>query len=367
MNKVDHIPHIEDLLFTKDAKKVSWIFTDILQAIKNKASHGKLSIKYDDSPSLVAGVDPEDEQFFVATKSAFNKEPIVYKNENEIFHAKISPGLRAALHDAFFELKSRKFDGYVWQGDVLWTRKELHIEYRMCHFRINTLRYETKDHMFGALVCRSHIGVAWHTSYTGNSLKELTRVKGKALLPPVADDFNLNLLNVSVIPTMPNARIDWQDVEYIERMCHAMDVEDPQIPSSEWVTIYKRAFAANKKADLDFATLLHEIDLHYVKVANGYKSTAGYESAVVRRSDAIKWAQQNQTKIEHLYRCYHRARNVKLLILDVLEPTAHLSAFLPDGTPTKQEGFVYDDGLDVVKLVDRDVFTRANKGSAFAK
>lgn len=366
MNKVDHIPHIEDLLFTKDASQVSRILLDILQAIKDRASHGKLTIKYDGSPSLLAGVDPEDEQFFVATKSAFNKTPIVFKNENEIYHGKISRGLRSVLYDAYFFLKARKFD-FIWQGDVLWTWKELKTANRTCSFRINTLRYEPKDYMFGALFSRSKMGVAWHTAYTGDSLTELRRVRGMLPQFPLPEDYTLDLVNVAVTPTMANARMDWQDVEYAERMSYAAQVADPEIPAAEWVTIYKRAFAANKKADLDFLGLLNAIDQHYVKVANGYKTTAGYESAITRRIDAIKWTQQNQTKVEALYRAYHRVRNVKLLLLDVLEPTSILSAYLPDGTPTKQEGFVYNDGHLIVKLVDRDVFTRANAGSAFAK
>ena len=32
------------------------------------------------TPAIFAGIDPSDNQFFVAKKSVFNKNPILYKN-----------------------------------------------------------------------------------------------------------------------------------------------------------------------------------------------------------------------------------------------------------------------------------------------
>ena len=43
-----------------------------------------MTVKWDGTPAIFAGIDPEDNKFFVAKKSVFNVEPKLYKTEAEI-------------------------------------------------------------------------------------------------------------------------------------------------------------------------------------------------------------------------------------------------------------------------------------------
>jgi len=74
--------------------------------IKSGGNSSALTMKYDGSPAMVFGHDPESGKFFVATKSAFNVSPkINYTHEDiEKNHGKV-PGLANHMNQALNHLK----------------------------------------------------------------------------------------------------------------------------------------------------------------------------------------------------------------------------------------------------------------------
>ena len=60
--QLKHIEHPEDTILTGDLSAINW-FT----------IQGKLSLKIDGCPAIVWGTNPENDKFFVGTKSVFNK------------------------------------------------------------------------------------------------------------------------------------------------------------------------------------------------------------------------------------------------------------------------------------------------------
>ena len=66
-----------------------------------------------------AGIDPEDNKFFVAKKSVFNVEPKLYKTEAEI-DADLSGNLNSKFKIALKEFSKLGITG-VLQGDLMFT------------------------------------------------------------------------------------------------------------------------------------------------------------------------------------------------------------------------------------------------------
>ncbi len=65
--KNKHLEHPEDSIFTSGRKGLH----NILNFLEGKNS--KVSVKYDGAPAIVWGVNPDNNRFFVGTKSVFNK------------------------------------------------------------------------------------------------------------------------------------------------------------------------------------------------------------------------------------------------------------------------------------------------------
>ena len=64
-----HLEHLEDSIF--DGRRVA------LAAVKQALTVKKVSVKWDGAPAIVFGTNPANGQFFVGTKSVFNKKKVL--------------------------------------------------------------------------------------------------------------------------------------------------------------------------------------------------------------------------------------------------------------------------------------------------
>ena len=105
--QLKHIEHPEDTILTGDLSAINW-FT--LQ--------GKVSLKIDGCPAIVWGTNPENDKFFVGTKSVFNKvkKMICHSHEEiDILYAE-KPDLANKLHLCFDNLVRTE---NIYQGDLI--------------------------------------------------------------------------------------------------------------------------------------------------------------------------------------------------------------------------------------------------------
>lgn len=153
--KNTHLEHPEDMILNgkQSAKQV------INYLLQVGASEYLASIKYDGAPAIVWGFNPENNQFFVGTKSVFNKVKIKINyshHDIEVNHGD-RPRVAAILHVCLDNLP--RVPG-VYQGDFIGFGGT-------DTYKPNTLTYKFKDDVIENII------VAAHTSYTGNSMKEM--------------------------------------------------------------------------------------------------------------------------------------------------------------------------------------------------
>jgi hypothetical protein len=128
--KLKHIHHAEDRPLMHGAEGFEHAHAALMQAhehMKAKAKSSNLSMKYDGSPSIVFGHHPETGKFFVASKSAFNKNPKINHTEADVDknhgHA---PGLASKLKVALKNLPKVTPKKGVYQGDLMHSSEDLH-------------------------------------------------------------------------------------------------------------------------------------------------------------------------------------------------------------------------------------------------
>ena len=105
--KNTHINHPEDSVLTGDLTVLKW-FT----------SKGKLSVKIDGSPAIVWGTNPKTGNFFVGTKSVFNKVKIMINESHEDIDTNHGHIKKVAniLHKCLDNLPRTK---NIYQGDFI--------------------------------------------------------------------------------------------------------------------------------------------------------------------------------------------------------------------------------------------------------
>ena len=172
-----HLEHIEDeiLNYGVDGGRASINFIQSLRDMFAGATRSSINmtVKWDGAPAIFAGVDPEDNKFFVGKKSVFNLEPQLYKTNADI-DKYTSGDLNAKFKVALEEFPKLGIRGVI-QGDLMFTndvdtQKIDGIDYYT--FQPNTIVYAAaQDSDLGKQIKSAKIGVVWHTTYKGEDLQ----------------------------------------------------------------------------------------------------------------------------------------------------------------------------------------------------
>ena len=142
MTKILHLEHPEDTILTGDDL--------FLQSLRLK---GDLSVKVDGAPAIVWGTNPATGNFFVGTKSVFNKVKIKINESHQDIDANHTGEVATILHKCFDYLPR---NGGIIQGDFIGLGGS-------DEYTPNTITYQ-----FDGIV-DAEIIIAPHTLYTAES------------------------------------------------------------------------------------------------------------------------------------------------------------------------------------------------------
>ena len=170
--------HIEDKVLyggVKGTRQAILALRSLRDMLKGE-HQGSVSVKWDGAPAVFAGTDPRDGRFFVAKKGIFNKNPKIYKTNNDIDND-TSGDLNTKLKDALKYLPSLGIKSVI-QGDFLYSKSDLSIKkikgQKYVTFHPNTIVYAIPDGSQAAKEIKaSKIGIVWHTSYSGSSFETM--------------------------------------------------------------------------------------------------------------------------------------------------------------------------------------------------
>lgn len=140
--KNTHLQHPEDSILTGDLSILDWFITP-----------GKLSLKIDGSPAIVWGINPANGEFFVGTKSVFNKVKIKINHSHEEIDVNHEGNVADILHLCFDYLPRTDT---VYQGDFIGFGGET-------EYTPNTITYQFPE------VVSQKIIIAPHTCYYAKS------------------------------------------------------------------------------------------------------------------------------------------------------------------------------------------------------
>jgi len=175
--KLKHIHHAEDRPLLHGEEGYHHAVGALMGAhhhMTQGMQNNRLTMKYDGSPSVVFGHHPESGKFFVASKSAFNKNPkINYTPEDVDANHGHAPGLADKLKSALKHFPKIAPKEGVYQGDLMYTHDDLkkHKDGKVS-FTPNTITYTAKGDKADAIK-KSKIGVVVHTKYEGNTLSSM--------------------------------------------------------------------------------------------------------------------------------------------------------------------------------------------------
>ena len=198
-----HLEHLEDevlnngVVGTRGAINFLQSLRDMLAG--NAKSSVNVTVKWDGAPAIFAGINPENDQFFVGTKGVFNKNAKINYTIDDIDRNHPSSGLNNKLKVALTEL-SKLGITEVLQGDMMFTQEDLKKESidgkQYITFQPNTIVYAIPMES-ASRILKSSMGIVFHTTYSGKTMEDMSA------------SFNVNLRGLS-----KNSGVWFSDANY---------------------------------------------------------------------------------------------------------------------------------------------------------
>jgi len=389
--KLTHLQHLEDLMFLDGADGLSDSI-DILNRVAGTLAPARVgtptpvsvTTKWDGAPAVVAGTDPSNGKFFVATKSAFNpKTPVINYSIDDINKNYSGSGVAEKLIDTFTYLKPMNIKG-VFQGDLLYTttgRKEETIGgIRYITFRPNTIVYAVPvDSPAGTAIKASKIGIVFHTKYTGSTIATMTA--SPLGTTKVGSTSNAVWSVDPKIPALPKnspALMQPPEVKLLGELVKKIKSKGKTLSDfltnflskdpAKYISLYINSTVNAGISNRNINSFGLYITTRETKEMDKLKTEKAKAQRKEKLDKMIAYLNAYAKQIDGLFELHSLISQAKLIVVNKLGMTNVVDTFnITDKgyVKTAPEGFVAvcGDTCKMVKLVDRNHFSRINATS----
>ena len=391
-DKNTHMEHLEDEIINNGVKGANTAI-EFLNSLKDMLAGGKsktnITVKWDGAPAIFAGINPENGKFFVAIKSLFNKTPKINYTDADISANHGSGGPSDKIKLALKYLPELGITDAVYQGDIMFSKGDLKKQnidgQSMLTFGPNTITYAVpEDSDLASQMRKAHLGVVWHTKYTGNSIDSLSASFGvsasdfKKTKNVWFDDAYLNTANAATFTSSETKKLEGKinqikgAVSKAGKFLNLLAKETADNSKHGLAPFMKIFFNTKIRAGAKIADtkkLVKEFETYYMdrmtKEIDSKKSDKGKKVYQDIQKESKKTLKKFKDELYFTMATYLGILDAKEMVIRKLETIKGIGTFLktPDGFKvTAPEGFVAIDAKDgsAVKLVDRLEFSHAN-------
>lgn len=369
--KLKHIHHAEDRPLLHGSSGFDHANGALRQAhdhIKSGGNSNDLTMKYDGSPSIVFGHHPENRKFFVASKSAFNKNPkLNYTPEDIDRNHGHAPGLTAKLKAALEHLPKVAPKKGVYQGDLMHTPEDhVHNKDGSVSFTPNTITY-TAHGKDAEAVKKSKVGVVVHTKYEGKNLESMTAT------PNVNEKDFKKHSDVH----LHSANYDASKVKHSEQASHEFEkhmvaakgihLKHPEMYSGterhqgdggHMATYINQTVREDSKPNTD-GFMKHVMD-KFKKAADKVKTEKSKQQKIGEGEGQVAHIEHHRKDYDNMFKMHQHLQAAKNTLVNSLDTHTGGYGHHIEGKETKPEGYVVNYKGEPTKLVNRSEFAKAN-------
>jgi hypothetical protein len=394
---VKHIDHLEENILNKGKQGVIEALDQIEASIAYFVDESDyvISTKFDGSPAIVAGIDPNN-RFFVASKSAFAKNPKINYTEEDIQnnhgHA---PGLVEKLTLALRYLPSLNLKG-IYQMDYMFDNKIKQFETptmidgvknenKFITFTPNTIKYAVSpDSPYGTEILNAKIGVAIHIEYMiqNGILKVKKYTTSPSEVSPSKTVFVFNVLaNKPKNSQTKFSKILLNDVKKkrntVIKLADKVDfsgLDDYTGALKTYINTEIRSGRFLEDTTISTTEFINYMSGRFTKEIEKLSSEKGKAKKQEEMKRSISELKSLKSSIKNAFEITKVVANLKNNLVKIFNEITRndlLGTYLEESPgvwqTTAPEGFalskVSDQGADITKMVNRQEFSAANFGT----
>ena len=373
-DKLKHLEHAEDHPINAGAEGYNHAIKTlhaVHQAMQGKPSDASITTKYDGSPSIVFGHHPVTGKFFVASKSAFNKDPKLNYTADDIEqnhgHA---PGLVEKLKQGLAHLPKVAPDKGIYQGDVMHSgKKDLEKVGDEFHWKPNVITYTAKQGSpEGQKAAKSKFGVVVHTKYTGKDLETMKAGPSADASKSFKEHSDVHVMHPNLDPTQAHMT-DSNHKEFDQHMKEAEEAHKKLSKGGGYNALARHTDNMKTFINSNVAkgtTPTHEGFVNHI-TERGTKDIAKLktEKGKSARQNALdlslKQLYKDKPHIESGLNLHKHLQNAKNVLVNGLDATSNKPVGTQtNGKATAGEGYVAIVNGRPTKLVNRAEFSANN-------
>jgi len=387
--KNTHLEHLEDDIINRGSNGGQNAI-NFLKSVRNMLAGSSskkvnMSVKWDGAPAIICGINPENGKFFVGTKSVFNVNPKINYTTSDI-RRNHSGELGNKLSIALRELSKLNISGIL-QGDFLFSKSDLKAANidgeSMITFTPNTITYAVPVNSdIGKRILRAKMGIVFHTSYSGKTMKDLRAgfgtVSGRSGISSVflADAAYKDLSGSAKLTSAELSQFDARIRMAEGSLLKASAILDEMSKSSSdslsigfRLKAFFNHFIRNTQGNMAKVKSLVEMFGEYYEQflrqeIEARKTESGKKKYKDLLNTNMRFIDRNKQALYFAIASHVTLQNAKNFLVSKLSEIQSIGHFLrtPNGYKvTAPEGFVaVDRAAGAVKLVDRLEFSRAN-------
>jgi len=384
-----HLEHIEDEVLNRGVAgtREAINFLRSLRDMLAGHSESKINVttKWDGSPAVFCGINPDNGKFFVGTKGVFNANAKLNYTDADIDTNHSGEGLNAKLKVALRYLPKLGIKG-VLQGDMMFSKGDVKsqtidgVEY--ITFQPNTLVYAVPtESKLAKTMLAAQMGIVFHTSYTGKTFSDM-----KA-------SFNIDIKNLTTTKdvwfrdayfTDASGTATFTKEETVEitgiladagRLFNQINAKTlNEIATSETIKVQIKTFNNTKvrsgepikNTTAHTAELIRYVEEKLNKAIKEVKMAETVKKRITEKNEIMRFYRSNASNLKLIFDMQNllvEAKNMTIKKLQQMRQVTNTFVQTEDGFKvTNPEGFVAVDKLkgNAVKLVDRLEFSHLN-------
>jgi len=384
-----HLEHIEDEVLNRGVAgtREAINFLRSLRDMLAGHSESKINVttKWDGSPAVFCGINPDNGKFFVGTKGVFNANAKLNYTDADIDANHKGEGLNAKLKVALRYLPKLGIKG-VLQGDMMFSKGDIKtqtidgVEY--VTFQPNTLVYAVpSESKLAQSMLAAQMGIVFHTSYTGKTFSDM-----KA-------SFNIDIKNLTTTKdvwfrdayfTDASGTATFTKEETVEltgiladagRLFNQINAKTlNEIATSDTIKIQIKTFnntkvrsgESIKNTTAHTAELIRYVEEKLNKAIKEVKMAETIKKRITEKNEIMRFYRSNASNLKLIFDMQNllvEAKNMIIKKLQQMRQVTNTFVQTEDGFKiTNPEGFVAVDKLkgNAVKLVDRLEFSHLN-------
>jgi hypothetical protein len=385
-----HLEHLEDEVLNGGVSGTRGAIS-FLQSLRDMlAGHatGKsvnLTTKWDGAPAIFAGINPENDKFFVGTKGVFAQNAKLNYTDADIDKNHPGEGLNAKLKIALRYLPELGISG-VLQGDMMFTSADLKVETidgkKHVAFQPNTIVYVVpEDTKLAETIRAAKMGIVWHTTYSGSNLADMKASFG-AEVGGLKQSRNVWFRDASFVDASGTATFTKAETDSISailsqagslfrtisaRTLNTIATNDTyKIPIKAWNNSKVREGKEITNTSQHVAGLIANVEEKLNKSILEAKKSDTRQKREMEKKIVMDFYKSNKNELKKIFDLQNllvRAKNMVVKKLQQVQDSVgtYLRTDATGLKVTAPEGFVAIDKIgNAVKLIDRLEFSQAN-------